>query len=169
MGSESLDLFQAMIQKGLKPDKVTFLCVLTGCNHSGLVKEGKMLFNSMKTLYGICPERQHYSCMVDLLGRAGLLDEAEELLNKAPGKRDSMMCSSLLRSCMVHKNEIMGRRVARVLMELEPENPAICLQVSKFYSEAGEFSTSMDIRELGMARKVTRELGHSLIETRSHC
>ncbi|XP_062110334.1 pentatricopeptide repeat-containing protein At4g33990 [Humulus lupulus] len=167
MGSEGLNLFQAMIHKGLKPDKVTFLCALAGCNHSGLVKEGKMLFDSMKTSYGICPDRQHYSCMVDLLGRAGLLDEAEELLIKAQGNENSMMWSSFLRSCRVHKNEKMGRRAAKVLMELEPENPAICLQVSNFYSEVGEFSTSMEIRELAMARKVTREIGHSLIETRN--
>ncbi|PON44839.1 Tetratricopeptide-like helical domain containing protein [Parasponia andersonii] len=168
MGSESLRLFQAMIQKGLKPDKVTFLCVLTGCNHSGLVKEGKMLFDSMKTLYGICPDRQHYSCMVDLLGRAGLIDEAEELLKKAP-RGDSMMWSSFLRSCKAYKNELLGRRAAEVLMELEPENPAICLQVSNFYSEIGEFSTSIQIREPAMARRLTREIGHSLIQTSSHC
>ncbi|KAM6589317.1 hypothetical protein CsatA_011922 [Cannabis sativa] len=169
MGSEALKFFQAMIHKGLKPDKVTFLCALAGCNHSGLVKEGKILFDSMKTSYGICPDRQHYSCMVDLLGRAGLLDEAEKLLIKAKGNEDTMMWSSFLRSCRVHKNEKMGRRAAKVLMELEPENPAICLQVSNFYSEVGEFSTSMEIRELAMARKVTREIGHSLIETSNHC
>lgn len=167
MGSESLDLFQAMIQKGLKPDKVTILCLLTGCSHSGLVKEGKLLFDSMKTLYGIPPDPQHYSCMVDLLGRAGLLDEAEELLHQAPGNGDCMMWSSLLRSCGLCKNEILGRRAAKFLLELEPENPAICLQVSNFYSEIGEFETSMQIREYAMAQKVPREIGHSLIEMNS--
>ncbi|KAF3431245.1 hypothetical protein FNV43_RR25975 [Rhamnella rubrinervis] len=164
MGSEGLDLFQAMIQKGLKPDKVTFLCVLSACSHSGLVKEGKLLFDSMKTSYGISPDRQHYSCMVDLLGRAGLLDEAEKLLHQAPVRGDLMMWSSLLRSCTVHNNEILGRKAAKILLELDPKNPAICLQTSNFYSEIGEFETSMQIRELAMARKVTREIGHSLIE-----
>nr|XP_015894752.2 pentatricopeptide repeat-containing protein At1g74600, chloroplastic [Ziziphus jujuba var. spinosa] len=164
MGSESLDLFQAMIQKGLKPDKVTILCVLTGCSHSGLITEGKVLFDSMKTLYGISPDRQHYSCMVDLLGRAGLLDEAVELLQQAPGNGDCMMWSSLLRSCQVYKNEILGRKAAKILLELDQENPAICLQVSNFYSEIGEFDTSLQIREYAMAQKVTREIGYSLIE-----
>ncbi|KAL5552863.1 hypothetical protein UlMin_040264 [Ulmus minor] len=167
-GRESLDFFQAMIQKGLKPDKVTFLCVLTGCNHSGLVKEGKLLFDSMKTSYGISPDQQHYSCMVDLLGRAGLLDAAEQLLQQAPGRGNSTMRSSLLRSCIVHKNEMLGRLAAKILLELEPEDPAICLQASNFYSEIGEFSTSMQMRELAMAKKVTREIGHSLIETSGH-
>ncbi|KAF2286688.1 hypothetical protein GH714_023611 [Hevea brasiliensis] len=84
LGRECLEMLEAMIQKGLKPDKVTFLCVLTGCSHSGLVEEGRLVFNSMKSLHGISPDTEHFSCMVDLLGRAGLLDEAEELLQQAP-------------------------------------------------------------------------------------
>ncbi|KAA8533159.1 hypothetical protein F0562_033308 [Nyssa sinensis] len=114
-GKEGLEMLEAMIQKCLKPDNVTFLCVLAGCNHSGLVEEGKLVFNSMKTLHGIYPDRQHYSCMVDLLGRAGFLDEAEELLIQAPVKDDPVMWSSLLRSCRVHINEEVGRRVAKIL------------------------------------------------------
>ncbi|KNA06049.1 hypothetical protein SOVF_184660 [Spinacia oleracea] len=72
LGKECLKLLEVMFQKGLKPDRVTFLCVLTGCNHSGLVEEGRRVFESMKSLHGIEPDPRHYSCMVDLLGRAGL-------------------------------------------------------------------------------------------------
>ncbi|KAG2702003.1 hypothetical protein I3760_06G070300 [Carya illinoinensis] len=164
MGREGLKMLQALVQKGLKPDRVAFLCALTGCSYSGLVKEGRLLFDSMKTLHGIDPDRQHYSCTVDLLGRAGLLDEAEELLQMAPGKGDGVMWSSLLRSCRVHGNEIVGRRVAKTLLEIEPEDPAVCLQVSNFYSEIGEFHTSTQLRKRAMSRKVTRKIGHSLIE-----
>ncbi|XP_042983776.1 putative pentatricopeptide repeat-containing protein At3g05240 isoform X2 [Carya illinoinensis] len=164
MGREGLEMLQALVQKGLKPDRVAFLCALTGCSYSGLVKEGRLLFDSMKTLHGIDPDRQHYSCTVDLLGRAGLLDEAEELLQMAPGKGDGVMWSSLLRSCRVHGNEIVGRRVAKTLLEIEPEDPAVCLQVSNFYSEIGEFHTSTQLRKRAMSRKVTRKIGHSLIE-----
>lgn len=167
MGSEGLALFHSMIQRGPEPDRVTFLCTLSGCSHSGLVEEGKLLFDLMKTSYGISPDRQHYSCMVDLLGRAGMLDEAEELLLQAPGRGDCMMWTSLLRSCTLYKNEIMGKRAAKALLELEPENPAICLQASNFYSEIGEFETSTQVRELAMARKLTREIGRSLIEINS--
>ncbi|TYI94258.1 hypothetical protein E1A91_D02G190800v1 [Gossypium mustelinum] len=167
MGNESVSLLEAMIQKGLVPDKVTFLCVLNGCNHAGLLEEGKFVFNLMKS-YGICPERQHFSCMVDLLGRAGLVYEAEELLQQSPGGGDSVMWSSLLRSCGVHKNEIVGKRVAKVLMELGQDSFAIYLQVSNFYSEVGEFKASLQIRELAMARKVMREIGHSSIEVKTY-
>ncbi|KAK9276069.1 hypothetical protein L1049_005600 [Liquidambar formosana] len=167
MGREGLEMLEAMIQKGLKPDEVTFLCVLTGCNHSGLVKEGRLVFDSMKNISGIYPDRQHYSCMVDLLGRAGSLDEAEEFLKQAPIKGDSVMWSSLLRSCRVHRNEIVGRRAAKFLMELEPEDPAVCLQASSFYSEIGEYQISLQIREIAIARKMSRDIGYSLIEEQS--
>ncbi|KAK6252522.1 hypothetical protein QUC31_014242 [Theobroma cacao] len=169
MGKEGVSLLEAMIQKGLIPDKVTFLCVLSGCDHAGLVEEGKLVFNLMKSFYGICPERQHFSCMIDLLGRAGLLSEAEKLLQQAPGGGDPVMWSSLLRSCSIYKNEIVGKRAAKVLMDLGQEDFASCLQVSNFYSEVGEFEAALQIREIGMARKVMREIGRSLIEVKTSC
>ncbi|KAI9111521.1 hypothetical protein K1719_017211 [Acacia pycnantha] len=164
MGREGLELLQAMVEKGLKPDKVTFLCVLVGCSHSGLVDEGRLVFNSMKSLHGVNPDRQHFSCMVDLLCRAGLLYEAEELLQKAPGEGDCAMWCSLLRSCRVHKNEVVGRRVATITMDLGPDDPAVWLQASQFYSEIGDFDASMQIREVALARKMMWEIGRSLIE-----
>lgn len=167
MGREGLDLLEVMIRKSLIPDKVTFLCVLAGCNHSGMVKEGQMVFNSMKTVYGIDADRRHYSCMIDMLGRAGMLDKAEELLQQTPGGGDCVMWSSLLRSCRVHGNEIVGRRVANILMELEPVDFAVYLQVSNFYSEIGEFEVSMQIRETALARRLTRKIGRSLFEVTS--
>lgn len=166
MGREGLELLQAMVEKGLKPDNVTFLCVLAGCNHSGLVDEGRLVFDSMKSLHGVHPDRQHFSCMVDLLCRAGLLYEAEEFLREAPEKVDCAMWSSLLRSCRVHKNEEVGRRVAKSIVELDPDDPAVWLQASNFYSEIGEFDTSVQIREVALARKMTWEIGRSLIEIR---
>ncbi|XP_054810060.1 putative pentatricopeptide repeat-containing protein At3g05240 [Prosopis cineraria] len=164
MGREGLELLQAMVEKGLKPDKVTFLCALVGCSHSGLVDEGRLVFNFMKSLHGVSPDRQHFSCMVDLLCRAGLLYEAEELLQKAHGEGDCSMWCSLLTSCRVHKNEEVGRRVAKIIAELGPNDPAVWLQASQFYSEIGDFDASMQIREVALARKMIWEIGRSLIE-----
>ncbi|KAK4370995.1 hypothetical protein RND71_010470 [Anisodus tanguticus] len=163
MGSECFGMIEEMIQKGVKPDDVTFLCILLGCNHSGLVEEGKQIFDSMRTLHEVYPDRRHYSCMVDLLGRAGLVSEAEELLNHASSTGDSVMWSSLLRSCRIHQNEDVGRRAATKLMDLEPEDPSVWLQASNFYSEIGEFETAIYIREVAVARKMTRDIGYSLI------
>lgn len=168
MGMQGLEMLKEMTQKGVKPDKVAFLCVLNGCNHSGLVEEGKMVFNSMRTVHGIYPDRKHYSCMIDLFGRAGLLEDAEELLKQAPRKDDSVLWSSLLRSCRIHQNEDVGRRVTKILMDLEPEDPEIWLLASNFYAEIGEFETSSHIREVAVARKMRMDIGNSLIETRSH-
>ncbi|XP_060184951.1 pentatricopeptide repeat-containing protein At4g13650-like [Lycium barbarum] len=163
MGSECLGMFEEMIQKGVKPDEVTFLCILLGCNHSGLVEEGKKIFESMRTLHEVYPDRRHYSCMVDLLGRAGLVNEAEELLNHASSTGDSVMWSSLLRSCRIHQNENVGRRAAKKLMDLEPEDPSVWLQASNFYSEIGEFETAIYIQEVAVARKMSSDIGYSLI------
>ncbi|KAK1403311.1 Pentatricopeptide repeat-containing protein [Heracleum sosnowskyi] len=158
MGMQGLDMLKEMTEKGVKPDKVTFLCVLNGCNHSGLIEEGKMVFNLMKTVHEIHPDRKHYSCMVDLFGRAGLLEDAEELLKQAPRKDDSVLWSSLLRSCRIHRNEDVGRRVTYKLMDLEPEDPEIWLQASNFYAEIGEFDTSSHIREVAVARKMRMDI-----------
>lgn len=168
MGKECLEMLNLMVQNGLKPDKVTFLSVLMGCNHSGLVEEGRSIFYLMQTHNEIVPERQHYACMIDLLGRAGLLDEAVQLLEDSPYRDDFVIWSSVLRSCRVHQNERIGQRAAKMLMDLDPENPSGWLQASSFYSDIGDFETMKQCREIAVARKVRREIGWSLIEVRDH-
>lgn len=167
-GKECLNLLGLMIQNGLKPDKVTFLCVLMGCNHSGLVEEGRQVFELMKTLHGLEPEQRHYSCMVDLLGRAAFVDEAEELLKHSPVKDDFIMWSSLLRSCRMHKNEAVGQRVVKRLIDLDPGDMSSCIQASSFYSEIGDSKLSKHYKEIAMARKVIREIGHSFVDKCYH-
>ncbi|RAL44252.1 hypothetical protein DM860_015612 [Cuscuta australis] len=163
-GSETLMMFEAMIREGLEPDEVTFLCVLMGCSHSGMVTEARTVFDSMSTVHGISPDRRHYSCMVDLLGRIGLVSEAEELIQSAALEGDSVLWSSLLRSCRTHRNEQAGRRAAEKLMRLCPDSPAVWFQVSNFFSEIGDFDASVQIREVAVARKLSREIGYSLID-----
>ncbi|XP_073131164.1 putative pentatricopeptide repeat-containing protein At3g47840 [Henckelia pumila] len=167
-GVECLEMFDTMIQNGLKPDKVTFLSVLTGCSHSGLVDEGRSVFHAMQSRCGLHPERQHYSCMVDLLGRAGLVNEAEKLLKDTPWQGDSIIWSSILRSCAIHHNEQTGKRAAEILIDLEPEDPALWLQASNFYHEIGDFETSREFREVAVARKMSRDIGQSFIEVLDH-
>ncbi|GKA50162.1 pentatricopeptide repeat-containing protein [Tanacetum coccineum] len=158
MGAECLKLLESMINKGLKPDKVAFSCVLSACSHCRMVREGKMVFDSMKTIHGIDPESQHYACMVDLLGQTGLLEEAEGLLKQARISVDPVIWSSLLRQCRVHHNELVGRRVAQIMTKLEPENPSVWFQVSDFYSDFGEFETSKHTKDVALARKMQREM-----------
>ncbi|KAL8201313.1 hypothetical protein R6Q57_012652 [Mikania cordata] len=160
MGMQCCKFLEAMISKGLKPDKVTFLCVLTACNHSGMVQEGKMVFESMKTVHGIDPESQHLACMIDLLGHKGLLEEAERLLKQTQVNNDSVIWSLLLRHCKAHRNDMVGKRIAEIVIKLEPENPSIWLQVSKFYSVIEEFETSKHFRDVALARKMLRDMNN---------
>ncbi|KAH1198443.1 putative polygalacturonase [Glycine max] len=147
MRKEGIAMLQAMTERGLKPDDVTFLCALNGCNHTGLVEEGRIVFESMKSLHGVDPDRRHFSCTMDLFCRAGLLHETEEFLLQSQGKGEYFMWSSLLRSCRVHKNEEVGTKAAQVLVELDPDDPAVWLQASNFYAEIGKFDASRQIRE----------------------
>ncbi|GMQ04281.1 hypothetical protein CsSME_00049747 [Camellia sinensis var. sinensis] len=97
--AKALELFEQMKVFGLKPDSVTFIALLTGCNHAGLVDEGQAYFNSMNEIYGIAPDNDHFSCLIDLLGRAGRLKEAEEYIEKFPFGHDPVVLVSLLSAC----------------------------------------------------------------------
>ncbi|KAL6007031.1 hypothetical protein ACLOJK_032527 [Asimina triloba] len=164
MGMKALRILELMIKEGASPDAITFLSILTACDHSGLVEEGRRVFELMKYIYGVCPDRRHYSCMVNLLGRAGLIEEAKEMLRIASLERDSLIWSSLLRCCMVYGNDKVGAAVAETLMELEPEDPATYLQVSNYYNAIGNSLRSKEIRQTLVMKKMRREIGSSSVE-----
>ncbi|XP_010551591.1 PREDICTED: pentatricopeptide repeat-containing protein At1g74600, chloroplastic [Tarenaya hassleriana] len=164
MGRDCINTLREMDQKGVVPDEVTLLCVLSGCSHSGLVEEGQLVFESMESKYGISPGRKHYSCMVDVLGRAGLVEKAEELLLQSPPvESDCVSWSSLLQSCRLHRKEAIGRRAATVLLDLAPNNFSVHIQVSNFYSEIGESELSIRIREIAKSHQLMREIGFSSV------
>jgi pentatricopeptide repeat protein len=102
LGGRAIDLFEEMKAMGLKPDSVTFVGLLMACNHAGLVDKGKVLFNLMEETYGITPNIQHFSCLTDMLGRAGRLTEAEEYIKKFPFGHDPIVLGSLLSACRLH-------------------------------------------------------------------
>ncbi|CAB4278234.1 unnamed protein product [Prunus armeniaca] len=94
-----------MINTGLVPDEITFLGVLSACCHGGLVEDGRKYFSLMTSKFNLFPELKHYSSMVDLLGRAGLLQEAEELIHSMPIKADAVVWGALFFACYIHKME----------------------------------------------------------------
>ncbi|KAG0482906.1 hypothetical protein HPP92_010990 [Vanilla planifolia] len=107
---EALQLFENMLQMELEePNDITFLGVLCACSHGGFVEEGKRYFDSMRTVHGIYPAVQHYGCMIYLLGRTGLLEEAYELIRNMPTGGSSVLWRTLLGACRVHGNLEMGR------------------------------------------------------------
>ncbi|KAL5991035.1 hypothetical protein ACLOJK_011941 [Asimina triloba] len=121
-GNEALRLFEEMKSKGILPNVVTFLGILSACNHAGLVDEGLRNFNSMTQIYNIEATDKHYACMVDLFGRAGMFEEAEELIISMPSKPRASAWGALLGACNIHGNVNIGEVAWQHLIELEPHN-----------------------------------------------
>jgi hypothetical protein len=134
---EALKHFQRMCEEGVQPDDVTFVCLLSGCSHAGLVGEGMCCSASMATVHMISAKLEYYTCMVDLLGHAGHLQEAENMIKTLPCKPHVAAWMSLLGACRIHGNVEMGERVAKLVLELEPENAAAYVLLSNIFAAAG--------------------------------
>lgn len=161
---DAISYFWEMISVGLTPDEVTFVGVLSACCHGGLVNEARMIFTQMTSKFNIPPKCKHYSCMVDLLGRAGLLEEAEELIKSMPFKADEVVWGALFFACRIHRNIEMGERAAFKLFELDPGDSGIYVLLASMYWEAKMFEKSMDLRKLMRVRGVDKTPGCSSIE-----
>eukprot|EP01018_Ginkgo_biloba_P018837 Gb_05554 [translate_table: standard] len=163
-GKDALALFSLMQHKGMKPDEISFISVLSACSHAGLVYEGWQCFNSMRRDYCITPQVEHYACMVDLLGRSGLLDEAHDFIKKMPIKPNGVVWTTLLGACGIHSNIELGELVAEHLFELEPENAACYVVLSNIYAEAGRWDDVVKVRIMMKDRGLKKRPGCSLIE-----
>ncbi|XVF43312.1 hypothetical protein PTKIN_Ptkin02bG0030300 [Pterospermum kingtungense] len=162
--NETIVLFQRMLAHGLKPDGVTFVGVLSACSRAGLVEKGYQYFESMVKEHGIMPVVDHYSCMIDLLSRAGRLEEARCFINKMPFPSDPVGWSTLLSSCRLHGNLEIGKWAAASLQELEPHNPAGYILLSSIYAAKGKWDNVAELRR-GMRNKgVRKEPGCSWIK-----
>lgn len=154
-GDAALQAFSRMLMEDFEPDEVTFLGLLCACCHQGLVTEGRRQFMSMKQQFGLQPKIEHYGCMVDLLGRAGLLEEALQLIQSMSMEPDPIIWRALLCACRVHGNTKLGEYTIRRLIELEPNNGENYVLLSNLYSreqrwaEVGELRGMMSLRGIG--------------------
>ncbi|CAF2179824.1 unnamed protein product [Brassica napus] len=160
-GSEAIELFKKM---SVRPTRITFMGVLTACNYCGLVEEGRKLFEAMKLDNGFVPDREHYSCMVDLLARAGYLEEAMDLVEEMPLEADASMWSSVLRGCVANGDKAMGKKVAEKIIELEPENSVAYVQLSAIFATSGDWESSALVRKLMREKHVNKSPGSSWAE-----
>jgi pentatricopeptide repeat protein len=163
-GKEALKQFEQMREEGVQPDDTTFVCLLSACSHSGLVDEGLRFYSSMSTVYMISANLQHYTCMVDLLGRAGRLHEAENMVLAMPYKPQVAAWMALLGACRIHGNVEMGERVAKQVLELEPENAAGYVLLSNLYTATGNRDLSKNIERQRKERSVKKHPGRTWIE-----
>lgn len=163
-GEEALDMFFEMLRASIKPDEITYIGVLCACTHVGMVEEGRKFFASMTSEHGIEPNVTHYGCMVDLLGRAGHLEEACEVIKNMPMKPNSIVWGALLSSCRVYKDVESAEMAAKMILELDPENGAVYVLLCNIYASCKRWDSLYELRESMTNRGIKKTPGCSLIE-----
>ncbi|XP_068319098.1 putative pentatricopeptide repeat-containing protein At3g49142 [Pyrus communis] len=165
-GREAVDLFHQM-KALIIPDHIAFLSVLSACSHGGLIAEGWDCFNSMSRDFHVTPRPEHYACMVDLLGRAGRLDEAFEFIERMPVRPDAGVWGSLLGACRIHSNTELAKIAAGHLFELDAGNPGRYVLMSNIYASSGKQKDADEIRDLMKQRGLRKVAGHTSIEIKN--
>ncbi|XP_077242894.1 uncharacterized protein LOC143883432 [Tasmannia lanceolata] len=161
---EARELFPAMIQAGFEPDHVTFLGLLSACAHKGLVDKGWDFFYSMERDWKLIPKPEHYTCMVDLLARSGLLSEAYDFIKKIPVDLPMNTWETLLSACRIHGNLELGEIVAKKVLDFQPSNGGVYVLLSNIYAAKGMWEDAASIRALMKERGAKKEQGCSWIE-----
>ncbi|KAL3728974.1 hypothetical protein ACJRO7_033549 [Eucalyptus globulus] len=151
-GIEALEIFRKMLVSGERPDHVPMIRVLCACSHAGLVEEGHHYFKTIIT------------CMVDLLGRAGGLSEAKDLIETMSMQSDAVVWGSLLAACKVHKDITLGKYVVEKLLEIDPSNSRPYVLLSNMYAERKKWGKVVRMRKLMRQRGVVKQPGCSWIE-----
>lgn len=164
-GEKALKLFTRMKEAGQPPDHVTFVGVLSACSHVGFVEEGFEHFKSMSEAYMLSPRVEHFSCMVDLLGRAGKLDKVEDFINRMPMKPNVLIWRTVLGACCRAngRNTELGRRAAQMLLELEPQNAVNYVLLANMYASGEKWEDVAEARASMKEAAVKKEAGCSWV------
>ncbi|KAK3123839.1 hypothetical protein QOZ80_8AG0636810 [Eleusine coracana subsp. coracana] len=162
--AEALRVFDLMKSEDVAPNHITMIGVLFACSHAGLVEDGQYYFKSMEKLFGIKPEREHYNCMVDLLGRAGKLDEAVEIIHGMNFEPDSTIWRTLLGACRMHKNANLAVYAAKEILKLEPEDQGARILLSNIYADLRQWTDAEKTWKAMRDQGVQKEPGRSWIE-----
>nr|DAD48571.1 TPA_asm: hypothetical protein HUJ06_018508 [Nelumbo nucifera] len=163
LGEEALEIFNDMERYDIKPNEITFLGVLSACSHGGLVQEGQYFFSLMQESYKIVPGIQHYGCMVDLLGRAGHLQEAINVLQEMPMEADVLAWKAILSACVKHGHVAIGEHAALHAIELAPEDSSCYVLLSNVYAKAGKWDNVAKVRSMMRQRGVRKIPGCSSV------
>ncbi|XP_074591029.1 putative pentatricopeptide repeat-containing protein At1g17630 [Curcuma longa] len=164
---EALETFNAMISAGYEPDAITFISILSACSHAVRVSEGCSLFDQMVSKFRIMPSMEHYSCMVDILGRAGLLRQAKELIARMPMKPNACILGAMLNSCRIHGNRVVAKDIEAQIMELEGQATGNYMLLSNLYAANGRWEDSARLRVITKAKGLKKNLGQSWIDLKN--
>lgn len=163
-GKEALGYFDWMVRTGLKPNDVTFIAILSACSHSGLVEDGRRHFASMIEFYDLVPKIEHYGCMVDLLGRAGLVEEAYVLVKTMPMKADVLIWGAMLSACRTSGKTEISQWVRDHLLELGSSDSGAFVLLSNIYAANDRWEDISRLRRLMRKEGIKKEPGSSIIE-----
>lgn len=163
-GRDAINLFLKMQETKVKPNAVTLTNLLSACSHSGLVDDGRKFFNQMEPVFGIVPGVKQYACLVDILGRAGHLDEAVDLVENMPIPPGASVWGALLGACRLHGNLDLAERACDQLLELEPQNHGAYVLLSNIYAKSGKWDKVSELRKLMRNSGLKKEPGSSSVE-----
>lgn len=166
LGEEAIKLFEEMQLLDVKPNHTVFISVLRACAHMGYVDRGLHYFQEMLSHYGLDPHMEHYSCMVDLLGRSGQVNEALKLIESMPFEADDVIWRTLLSNCKMQGNIEVAGKAANYLLQLDPQDSSAYVLLSNVYANAGMWSEVAKIRSVMKNCKLKKEPGCSWIEIR---
>ncbi|KAG0452721.1 hypothetical protein HPP92_025385 [Vanilla planifolia] len=161
---QALDMFHAMQQLQVNPDGITFLGILTACSHAGLITKGYEFFKSMKNKHEITPQVTHYACMIDLLGRRGYLEEAQDLIAEMPFEAEGLIWATMLAACHRHRDSERAGFAAEKLINLEPNNSTPYVLLSGIHAALGDWAGARRMRHAMRMREVKKVPGCSWIE-----
>lgn len=163
-GDEALDIFGRMCEAEMVPNEISFVGLLSACSHAGMVKEGLGFLSEMESKYGVSPSLEHYTCVIDMLCRAGRLMEAYDLVVRMPFKADPVGWRSLLAACRVHKNKDLAEIAGSKVIELEPGHCGNYVLMSNVYGDVGRYEEVSEVRHTMKQHNVKKRPGCSWIE-----
>ncbi|GMH30941.1 hypothetical protein Nepgr_032784 [Nepenthes gracilis] len=163
-GKEALLLFLEMIKTNLKPDDATFASLLSAISHSGLIEEGRYWFDQMIDRFKIQPGEKHYACVVDLLARAGRVEEARDLINSMAHEPGIAVWVALLSGCHSHGKFFIGELAAKKVLELKPDDPGIYTLVSNFFAAMRKWDEVAEVRKVLWKAGMKKIPGYSMVE-----
>lgn len=160
----AIDFFNRMQDEGVLPNEVTFVCVLNACSRMGMVDEGLRIFESMSNRYAIEPQIQHYGCLVDLLGRAGKIEEAKKVVREMPLQPDSYTLGALLDACRVHGDVQLGEEMVDSLVQRCLDHGGVHVLLSNMYASADKWEDVSKVRKKMEDKNIRKLPGCSSIE-----